>query len=151
MTGHADPDILIAMVKRFPFDTILMALNAADAHRLPFRERLLPLAVEKEMGIIGMKVPARGRILSTWKPGGSDSGGWAAGSKPGTVTMKEAFNYVLTLPVSTVIIGCDNVAQLEENVRLAHEFNPLPDSQMAALEARTETIARQALFFRSWA
>ena len=151
VTGHADPDMLIAMVKRFPFDSILLALNAADPHRLPFKEKLLPLAVEKEMGIIGMKVPARGRILSTWKPGASDKAGWDAGSKPGTVTMKEAFNYVLTLPVSTVIIGCDNIAQLEENVRLAHEFNPMPEAQMAALEARTRTIARQALFFRDWA
>ena len=65
--------------------------------------------------------------------------------------MKEAVNYVLTLPVSTIIIGCDNIPQLAENVRLAHEFNPMPDSQRAARDARTRTIARQALFFRDWA
>ncbi|HXE91244.1 MAG TPA: aldo/keto reductase [Terriglobales bacterium] len=148
VTGHADPDVLIAAIQRFPFDTILLALNAADKHHRSFIERLLPLAVEKEMGIIGMKVPARGRILSSWKPSASDSSSWAGGSRPGTVTMREALYYVLSLPVSTVIVGCDSVQQLEENVELARRFTPLSDSQMAALVARTKPIARQALFFR---
>ena len=28
----------------------------------------MPLAVEKQMGIIGMKITGRGRILSSWTP-----------------------------------------------------------------------------------
>jgi aryl-alcohol dehydrogenase-like predicted oxidoreductase len=52
-------------IKRHPFDTILMAMNAADPHHYSFNEELLPLAVERQMGIIGMKVPGRGRLLST--------------------------------------------------------------------------------------
>ena len=73
---------------------------------------------------------------------------WAAADKSGTLTMKEAMQYVLSLPVSTVIIGCDTVAQLEENVRIAAEFTPLSEAQLAALTVRTAGIARQALFFR---
>ena len=65
--------------------------------------------------------------------------------------MKEAMYYVLSLPVSTVIIGCDTIAQLEENVQLARDFTPLSHQQMAALQEKTEPIARQALFFRRWA
>jgi len=68
VTGHADPEVLIEAIRRFPFDTVLLALNAADRHHLPFAEKLLPLAVEKEMGIVGMKIPARGRLLSSWTP-----------------------------------------------------------------------------------
>src|SRR5262245_26650592 len=150
LTGHADPDVLIEGIRRFPFDTVLMALNAADTHHRSFEERLLPLAVEKQMGIIGMKVPARGRLLSTWKPGKGDQHSWEGGSRPGTVTMKEALTYVLSLPVSTVIVGCDTISQLEENVRIAREFIPLNDTQRLALASRTEPIARQALFFRDW-
>jgi len=133
VTGHADPYVLAEAIRRFPFDTILLALNAADKHHLSFIENLLPLAVEKQMGIIGMKVPARGRILG------------ASG-----ITMRQAYDYVLSLPVSTVIIGCDSVAQLEENIQLAHTFTPLNDEQMAALVARVEPIHRDALFFRRW-
>ena len=65
--------------------------------------------------------------------------------------MREAIDYVFSLPVSTVIIGCDSVAQLEENVELGRSFTPLSDEQMHRLEARTQPIARQALFFRRWA
>lgn len=150
VTGHADPHVLAEAVRRFPFDTILMALNAADKHHLSFIDHLLPLAVEKQMGIIGMKVPARGRLLKSFTPPASQRSRWMRDSGPGTLTMREAFDYVLSLPVSTIIIGCDSVAQLEENVRLAHSFTPLNDPQMAALVARTEPIHEQALFFRRW-
>jgi len=150
VTGHADPDVLIAAIERFPFDTILLALNAADKHHRSFIARLLPLAVEKQMGIIGMKIPARGRILSSWKPGLGPEDRFAGGSEPGRITMRDALFYVLSLPVSTVIIGVDDTRQLEENVQLAKEFTPLTDGQMLALQKKTETIARQALFFRRW-
>jgi hypothetical protein len=53
--------------------------------------------------------------------------------------------------VSTVIIGCDNPQQVEENVRLAREFTPLSEAQLTDLAARTLPVARQALFFRRWA
>ena len=58
--------------------------------------------------------------------------------------------YALTLPVSTVIIGCDSIAQLEENVTIAKEFTPMSATQMAALEARAEPVHKEALFFRRW-
>jgi predicted aldo/keto reductase-like oxidoreductase len=64
--------------------------------------------------------------------------------------MKEALYYVLSLPVSTVLIGCDNLAQVEENVTLAREFTPLSEQQRSGLSGRTAPIAQQALFFRRW-
>ncbi|MGN6643153.1 MAG: aldo/keto reductase, partial [Verrucomicrobiota bacterium] len=154
ITGHHRPDALMELIRRFPFDTILLALNAADPHHYSFKEELLPMAVEKEMGIIGMKVPARGRLLSNWTPPPLDrqahswEGSGAIAKTPGTLTMREAMRYALTLPVSTVIIGCQSVAQLEENVQLAREFTPLSEPQMAELVAKAEPVARQSLFFR---
>lgn len=151
VTGHADPDVLIAAIERFPFDTVLMALNAADRHQLSFTAKLLPLAMEKQMGIIGMKIPARSRILASWTPPpATQQPAFGQASRPGTLTMKEALYYVLSQPVSTVIIGCDTIAQLEENVRLAAEFTPLTDTSLGVLAEKTESIARQALFFRRW-
>jgi hypothetical protein len=151
VTGHSDPDLLMECLRRFDFDQILMALNAADAHHRSFSERLLPMAVDKQMGIIGMKIPARGRILSSWQPDKSHDSGWnQPASKPGVLAMKEALYFTLSLPVSTVIIGCDTIAQLEENVQLARDFTPLSQTQMAGLTGRTEPIAKQALFFRDW-
>lgn len=147
VTGHANPEVLMEVIRRFPFDTLLLALNAADRHYLSFIDDLLPLAVEKEMGIIGMKIPSRGRLLASWTPPVGE-GRRETDRGPGTLDMREAMRYVLSLPVSTVIVGCDNVDQLEENVAIARSFNPLSEGQMAALEERAEPVHRQVLFYR---
>ena len=131
LTGHFDPASLLAGIRRFDFDCILMALNAADRHHLPFQKELLAEANRKKMGIIGMKVPARGRLLET------------AGLK-----MKECVDYVWSLPVSTVIIGCDSVAQLEQNVALAKEFRPLSAATVAQLVERSRPTARTCAWFK---
>jgi aryl-alcohol dehydrogenase-like predicted oxidoreductase len=132
ITGHADPDVLIDGLNRFDFDTILMALNVADRHVDSFIDKLLPMANEKGLGIIGMKIPARGRMFR----------------EGGVTSMHDAMCYVLTLPVSTVIVGCDTVAQLEENIAIAQDFQPLAKARMAELERLAEPYARDAAFFR---
>ena len=153
ITGHYRPDALIEAIHRHPFDTILMAVNAADPHHYSFSEQLLPLAVEKQMGIIGMKVPARGRILSSWTPPPIEQQkhmweGMVLAPTPGALDMRQAMYYSLSLPVSTVIIGCDSIAQLEQNVQLAREFTPLNQQQMASLTEKAQPVAKQSLFFR---
>jgi len=132
MTGHFDPAPLIKALDRFEFDTILLALNPADPHRFPFKTELLPLANRKKMGVIGMKIPARDRLL---RP-------------DGVSTMKQAMGYTLTLPVSTVIVGCKTVEQLEENVAIAKSFTPLPAAEMARLEGLTASYVADAAWFR---
>jgi hypothetical protein len=67
---------------------------------------------------------------------------------PGTIDMRQAMYYSLSLPVSTVIIGCDSVAQLEHNVQLAREFTPFNQQQMLALTQKAEPVSKQSLFFR---
>ena len=149
LTGHTDPAVLAEAIRRFPFDTVLLAVNAADPHHLPFASELLPLAVEKEMGIVGMKVPARGRLLAGYVPPPlEEQRGRVKATRSGTLSMAEAMRYVLTLPVSTVIVGCDSIAQLEENVAIAKAFTPLSGAQLAALEAKAAPVAQQSLWFR---
>ena len=154
VTGRFRPEALIECIQRFSFDTVLMGVNAADKYYYSFEKDLLPLAVEKQMGIIGMKVMARGRILSSWAPPPVEEqkrsweGRGAITTIPGTLTKQETFFYTLSLPISTAIIGCDSVEQVEECVELARTFTPLSQAQMAALETKVEPVAKQALFFR---
>jgi uncharacterized protein len=132
LSGHYDPGVLMEGIRRFDFDCVLLALNPADPHFLSFAEELLPLANRKAMGTIAMKIPARGRIF---RP-------------DGITAMKQALDWTLTHPVSTVIVGCDTVAQLEENVRLAAEFRPLPEEELTRIAGLTASYAADAAFFK---
>ena len=135
ITGHADPDVLIEGLNRFDFDTILMALNPADKYHRPFMDKLLPLANEKGMGVIAMKIPARGRIFQDG----------------GLTSMREALDWTFSQPISTVIVGCDDVAQLEENISAAAEFQPLNSAQMAAIEEKVAGYPLDASFYKTGA
>jgi predicted aldo/keto reductase-like oxidoreductase len=90
-----------------------------------FIQAVLPEAVSRGIGVIGMKVCAQGRLLGE-----------------GGVTMDEAMGYVLSLPgVSTVIVGCETPNEVEENARIARQFKPFGEQQMRMLEKRTSAQA----------
>lgn len=152
ITGHFEPLVLLEAIRRYPFDSILMALNAADVHYLSFIHYLLPEAQKQGMAIIGMKVTTRSRLLSTWVPPPPEGQPDARlrTSKPGTITIKEALTYNMSQPVSTTIIGVDNIAQIEENVGIASNFSPLSEQELKEIEFKTLPVVRQGLYFRRW-
>jgi len=151
ITGHFEPVVLAEAIRRYPFDSILMAVNAADVHYLSFKNYLLPEAQKLGMAIIGMKVATRGRMLACWTPPPLEEQPERLRTpKPGTISIKEALTYNMSLPVSTTIIGVDTVEQIEENVRIASEFSPLSQAQMEEIEYKTLPIVRQGLYFRRW-
>ena len=126
ITGHHDPAILLEAMRRFDFDTVLVALNAADVHSQPFITTVLPEAARRGMGVIGMKVYGGGRLFLG----------------PERLKSKDAMSYVLSLPgVSTVVIGCSTPAEVEENVRIATLYAPLNECQMRDLESQTRSQA----------
>ncbi len=132
ITGHRDPDVLLEGIRRFDFDCLLMALNAADIHHAPFQTDLLQTAVDKDMGIIAMKIPAHQRIFRS----------------DGLTTMAQALGYVYTFPISTAIVGMSSLDELEENVALTKRFQPLSPAEMAELEKLTEHYVSDASFFK---
>jgi aryl-alcohol dehydrogenase-like predicted oxidoreductase len=132
LTGHHDPAILLDGMRRFAFDTVLVALNAADRHRLPFITTVLADAQRRGMGVIAMKVYAQGALLG-----------------PDGLTTAEALGYVLSLPgVSHAIIGCSTPAEVDANAGLVRGFAPLSPEAMLALEARTRARHHEFSYFK---
>ena len=131
VTGHSDPKVLLEAINRHPFDTILMALNPAEIFIHSFQAELLPRAEELGMGIMAMKVFARGILL--------DRTGWGA---------EAPMRYVLSLPVSNAVIGVMNETQLERNVELVDQFEPLSPDQMEALEDEAGAYSTDVNFYR---
>ncbi len=132
ITGHRDPDVLHRGISEYDFDTILMTLNAADIHYEPFQKELLRTAVEKDMGIVAMKVTAQGRIFKD----------------NGITSMADALGYVFSFPVSTANVGISTTGELEENVRIARDFTEFSQQKLAKLEQLTESYYRDPNFFK---
>ncbi len=135
ITGHYDPEILLKGIKEYEFDSILLSLNAADVHYRPFQEELLQEALDQELGIIAMKTLARGRLIT-------------GSSEQGLDSVKEALDYVWSLPVSTSIVGIGSLEELEENIKLAREFNKLSADDMMQLENKTAELKQEGNFFK---
>jgi aryl-alcohol dehydrogenase-like predicted oxidoreductase len=136
ITGHHEPDIIAEGLRRYPFDTTLVCINAADKHHpRPFIPAVLPVARQKNVGVIAMKIPAYGRLL---KPGVLDG-------------MHQAMGYTLSQPgVHCCVIAAETVAQLESNVKVAQAFQPLNETALSDIEQRTAAAWQDNTFFRAW-
>ena len=121
-TGHRDPYIHLQMLKAYDkFDSILMPLHIADPGYLSFEKLTLPLALERGMGIQGMKNFGNGKLLQAF-------------------AARDCLRYVLSLPIHCTAIGCTTIGQLEDDVRFAQQFTPMAAAEMDALRRRAEEI-----------
>jgi len=122
-TGHHDPEVHLAMLKHYDkYDTIIMPLNPADPHYLSFETKVLPIAVERGMGIQAIKSTANAGLLPV-------------------MHVRDCLNYVLSLPVHCVPLGCTTVGQIEDDVRIAQQFKPLSAQALAGIRDRAKGLA----------
>jgi len=135
ITGHHEPDVIAEGLRRYPFDTTLVSINAADKHHpRPFAPTILPVAQQKNVGVIGMKIPAYGKLL-----------------QPGVLNMEEAMGYVLSLSgVHCCVVATESVEMLKSNVRVAQGFQELSPEDMGAIEQKTASVWQENTFFRHW-
>jgi len=111
ISGHRDPQVLVEALNRYPFDSALIAVSALDHFFRSFAEEFLPLANAKGVATIGMKVLGLGSL---------------------THEVERSLRYAFGLPVSTVIVGMESMAQLERNLAIAESFTPMADQERLA-------------------
>lgn len=117
-TGHADPQVLLELLKAYDrFDSALMPLHAADHFYKSFERNLLPAVKEKGLAVQGMKVFGNAFLLRALNP-------------------RECLHFALSLPVDCLPVGCSTQGQLEDDVRFAQSFVPLGEDEMGELRKR---------------
>ena len=132
ITGHHDPLIINRCIERFDFDTVLLPVNPAEPAYKSFLQETVPLATEKGMGIIGMKIYFRG----------------FAEQLPGFLTMEPFFRFALSQPITTAVIGCDTIEQLEENVSFAASFSPMTDKEKKEIISFIAPFAKRLMYYK---
>ena len=132
VTGHHDPKILRRCLQKFQFDTVLLPVNPAEPQYESFLTEVIPVAVAKRIGILGMKVYLRG----------------LAQRIPWYTNMECFFRFALTQPITAAIIGCDNLIQLSDNVEIARTFMAMSDKEAAELIDAIAPFARQLMYYK---
>jgi len=116
-SGHQSGGAMTAMVQRYDFDAMLIALNHQAGGKEEMEKGAMPEAAKKNMGIIAMKVI---RPRETVK----------------TLTPEDLIRYALTIPyVSTAVIGMDSIEVVKENRDLLLNFKPLNSAEMERIKA----------------
>ncbi|HEX3777839.1 MAG TPA: aldo/keto reductase [Polyangiaceae bacterium] len=131
-TGHKHPRIHQKMLDHgFAFDTVQMPLNCFDASFRSFEQEVLPIALQKKMGVIGMK----------------SLGGHGRPIIEGAVTIEEALRYAMSVPgVSVTVSGVDSLEILHQNLAIAGAFKPMTEAEMKALRERVAPLAADGHF-----
>ena len=126
-TGHRDPHVHLEMLRRYQgYDTILMPLNAADPSYLSFEKLVLPEAVQRGLGIQGMKSLANAKLMQSMSAG-------------------QCLQYVLSLPIHCLAVGCTTLGQIEDDVRIAASFKKFTDAEMQNLRESAANLAGPVL------
>ena len=135
ITGHKNYSVMLKALDNYDFDVLLMPLNPGEMHDDSFGINVLPVALQKNMGVVAMKLASYGRLFRS----------------DGIRNMNESFTYVLNCPVNTAVIGISSMNELEENVEIAKKCRPLQSREMEKMEARAKPYQRDANFFKySW-
>ena len=133
-TGHKSPDIHLKMLAtasqhKFTFDAVQMPLNVMDAHFESFERKVLPVLLQSDIGVLGMK-PMGDHVILESK----------------TATAVECLHYAMNLPTSVVITGCDSLPILAQALQAVRNFQPMDAATVSALLAKTVKAAEAGKF-----
>jgi len=122
-TGHKHPDIHLKMLaKPFEWDTVQMPINVMDAHYRSFQKQVVPVCVERGIGVLGMK---------------SLGGGFPRGNLVAAtgLTAQQCRRYALSLPISSLVSGIASREDLHQDLEMARNFRPMSDEERSELLA----------------
>ncbi len=128
-TGHKSPAIHkhmfdVADRHQFHFDSVQMPLNVMDAHFDSFEQGVLPVAVARGTGVLGMKAFGDNFIL-----------------KSNVMTPTEMLQYPMGLPISVQVTGIDSMPILRQALDAVKTFQPPTPEQRAAILLRSALVA----------
>lgn len=138
-TAHHHPwkaELLLneALRGNLELDAVMLAMNFADRFTYDFERRVLPLAVQLDLGVAVMKVygGAQEMKYEEYRNSQLKSGHHAA------------FRYALGLPgASLAVIGMNSVGEVERNIAWARAWEPLTGEEEERLEVDGRTLAAE--------
>ncbi len=132
VTGHHDPEILTRAVRDWPVDSVMMPVNPAEGVLSGFLDTTLPLAREKGIAVIGMKILGQSHYV---RPEGG-------------ITADRLIRYALAQEIDVAIVGCSSPEEVQTLARAGADPRPMPREEQNALVDAFRPHARRLAFYR---
>lgn len=130
-TGHKDPAIHLKMLGfGHRWDTCQLPLNPLDGTFRSFEQRVLPVLHQRGIAAIAMKT-----LCGNGSP-----------VRAAAYTVEDAFRYVWSLPIATLVTGIDSPEVLRQNVDIARRFRAMSRQEQEALRSRCAKVAADGRF-----
>jgi predicted aldo/keto reductase-like oxidoreductase len=63
-------------------------------------------------------------------------------------SVDDFLRFALSQPISTAVVGCDTLEQLETNVRIARSFEPMDLKDQRVLLNKVKPYARELMYYK---
>ena len=132
VTGHQDPVILTRAVNEWPVDSVMMPVNPAEGALPGFLDTTLPLAKEKGIAVIGMKILGQSHYLQP------EDG----------LTADLLIRYALSQGIDVAIVGCSTPEEVQTLARVGRDSLPMSEEEQRDLVEAFRPHARRLAFYR---
>lgn len=137
-SGHRTPEAHRYLLDHTDiFETCQLPINCADPSYGSFIRNIVPTLVDRGMGIIAMKSLAAGGFFGGtqfFKPGNRPK------LCPDRISVEEAIHFTLSMPVSVLVTGVDNMDQLREKVEYVHSYTGMTEQMHDQLIAKVADL-----------
>jgi predicted aldo/keto reductase-like oxidoreductase len=126
-TGHKDPRIHLTMLGKHRWDTVQMPINVCDYFYRSFARQVVPEALKRGIGPIGMKSlggGAPGRLVTAK-----------------VCTAEEAIRYALSQEIASLVTGIDSMKVLEQNLAIGRGFKKMSEAEQQTLRDKVKAVA----------
>jgi predicted aldo/keto reductase-like oxidoreductase len=131
-TGHVSPKTHTRMLEKTDiFDVCQMPVNAVDPNHNSFILDVMPELIKRQMGIIVIKSLGGGSFFAQ----SPRLQNWNVQDPviPARISIRQALEFVWSLPVSVLVTGAENAEQLQEKIDLARQFKPMDETARARM------------------
>jgi uncharacterized protein len=126
-SGHQNPQVHLDMLNMpFEWDAVLMPLNIMDAHYNSYQKKVLPVLLDRNIAALGMK---------------SLVGRFERITDKMNVSAELCRWYSMSLPVSTLVCGWQNMDEMQLCINIARDFKPLTEAKIGELLALSKNPA----------
>ncbi|UCF99124.1 MAG: aldo/keto reductase [Spirochaetaceae bacterium] len=122
VSGHGRPAGIQYSIENHAYDVLMTGFNYFDRFNFPqTEEQLLPLCLDRGVGVLGMKALADGYLYRNVATG---------------------IRYALSLPIASLVLGMNRLDHLEQDLKVAETFTPMGKEEKEELYRNAPELGR---------